>query len=70
MILLKKKNVTDKTFGMGRRIGKLLLPVVEAASSNAHRVAQQLHREFSGKLHDHLVFLLSYRITVPSPFTS
>ena len=51
-------------------IGKVLLPVVETVSFHAHRLTEQLDRKHSGQFQDHLILVLSYRITAPSPFTS
>ena len=70
MVFLEQKNIADQISGPFGWIGKMLLPTVETASENAHGFAEQFYRERSGQFHDHLVFLLPYRITVPSPFTS
>ena len=70
VIFLKQQNTVQKVFLLVRRMGKAFLPGVEAAAQNPHHFAEDFDRKRSGQFHDHLVFLLSYRITVPSPFTS
>lgn len=70
MVFLEQKNITDKIFLPFCRHGELFLPSVEAASPNAHNPSKRLDRKLTGKLQDYLVFLLTYRMTEPSPFTS
>lgn len=70
MVFLKQKNIADKGSCPVGRIRETLFPAVKAAALDAHDFAEQLYWEFSRQLHDYLVFLLPYRITVPSPFTS
>ncbi len=70
MVLLEQENVVHEVLRSFREVGELFLPAVEAASLNAHDAAKRLDRELSGKLQDYLVFLLTYRMTEPSPFTS
>lgn len=70
MVFLEQLNIADKVLCPLGWIGKMFLPTVKTASEDTHGFTQQFYRKLSGKLHDYLVFPLSYRITVPSPFTS
>ena len=70
MVFLKQMDISDKVFRPCGWIGQMFLPTVKAASKDTHRFTEKLYWKLSGKLHDYLVFLLPYRITVPSPFTS
>ena len=70
MVLTEQEDVVHKIPRPFREMRELFLPAVEAASLNAHDAAKCLDRELSGKLQDYLVFLLTYRMTEPSPFTS
>ena len=58
MIVPEQLYVVRETFYPRRRISKAFLPIVKAAAPDAHSLAQKLHRKLSGKLQDHLVFLL------------
>lgn len=70
MVLLKQQDIGHKASGSVGWVGKAFLPGIKAAAPDAHCFAEQLNRERPGKLQDYLIFLLPYRITVPSPFTS
>ena len=70
MVFLKQQDVADEGSCSVGRIGEMLLPAVKAAALDAHGFTEQFYRELSRQLHDYLVFLLPYRTTVPSPFTS
>ena len=70
MVLPEQEDVVHEVLRSFREVGELFLPAVEAASSDAHDTAKRLDRELSGKFQDYLVFLLTYRMTEPSPFTS
>ncbi len=70
MVLPEQEDVADEVPFPFRRMGKLFLPSVEAAPSDAHESAKRLDGKLSGELQDYLVFLLTYRMTEPSPFTS
>ena len=70
MVLPEQENVVHEVLRSFREMRELFLPAVEAASLDAHDAAKCLDWELSGKLQDYLVFLLTYRMTEPSPFTS
>ena len=70
MVFLEQKDVADKVFLPFRGSGEFFLPAIETASLDTNDLAKCLDRKLAGKLQDYLVFLLTYRITEPSPFTS
>jgi len=70
VVFLKQQDVADEGSCPVGWIGEMLFPTVKAAALDTHGFTDQLYRKFSRQLHDHLVFPLPYRITVPSPFTS
>ena len=70
MVFQKKPDIIDQTLCPWGRVIQPLFPVVKAAPADVHGFTEQAHRELSGQFKDHLVFLLSYCMTVPSPFTS
>ena len=70
VIFQKQVNIAKQILFPFARLRLSLLPGVETVSPDVHRFAQQLDRKFSGQFQDYFVFFLSYRVTVPSPFTS
>ena len=70
VIFQEELDIAHEILLLVRRMGEAFLPGIEAAAPDSHCLAEDLDRERAGQFHDHLVFLLSYRITVPSPFTS
>ena len=70
VVFLKQQDIADEGSCPFRRVRETLFPAVKAAALDAHGFTEQFYRELSRQLHDYLVFLLPYRTTVPSPFTS
>ena len=70
MVRTEQEDVVHKILRPFREMRELFLPAVKAAPLDAHDAAKRLDWELSGKFQDYLVFLLTYRMTEPSPFTS
>ncbi len=70
MVSSKQKTVVDEVFIPFRGMGQVLLPAIESTAMDAYVATKCIDRKFPGKFQDYLAFLLTYRMTEPSPFTS